>query len=37
MQMYIPGMHTQGGTGPAPAWHVDIDLLRAGQMQYIRL
>lgn len=36
MQMYIPGLFGQDGTGPASAWDVDINLPGAGQMQYIQ-
>lgn len=36
MQMYIPGIYTQDGSGPARAWYTDIDLPGAGQMQYIQ-
>lgn len=36
MQMYIPGVYTQDGSGPARAWNVDIGLPGASQMQYIQ-
>lgn len=36
MQMYIPGIYTQDGSGPARAWYVDIDLPGSSQMQYIQ-
>lgn len=36
MQMYIPGIYTQDGSGPARAWYVDIGLPGSSQMQYIQ-
>lgn len=36
MQMYIPGLYVQDGSGPAYAWYEDINLPGASQIQYIK-
>lgn len=36
MQMYIPGLYEQSGSGPLSAWSVDIDLPGPSQIQHIK-
>ncbi|ETS88215.1 hypothetical protein PFICI_02043 [Pestalotiopsis fici W106-1] len=36
MQMYIPGLYDQDGSGPPVAWSEEINLAGANQMQFIK-